>query len=274
MNVAKNENVTAGYRALVGRIRGFGMPVGFLLEVGKQVEVFWHEGMEETEVEEVTNWITPRKGLGRANRPAGPPELWVTLHFGDMASPYLHDAAKIDPFQQAQESSAIGQIFHESTHAYFDLKRNDPQVGEIIQKGVAYYKDAPMQDGSTAAHPDRVFTEAAASYVGDRAGAWWDAFESLSTAFLAVARDRWTSFVAFQNRNYTAETRNRQFGYEERVLSGGKIFTTRPISDELREFCNHQLLEDKMPDEFDRVPGFQQLLRSMTAGDFTNWVPR
>jgi RHS repeat-associated protein len=51
--------------------------------------------------------------------------------------------------------SGTGTLYHESTHAYLWIHRDRPDVAKLVKTGVAYYTDAPLDDGGKAT--DRTF---------------------------------------------------------------------------------------------------------------------
>jgi hypothetical protein len=77
--------------------------------------------------------------------------------------------ARFRPGGTLGESTTIGTLYHESTHAYLDLRDGEKKFKDFIRDGENYYKGASLAGGKTANDPDRIFQEAAASYVGHRA---------------------------------------------------------------------------------------------------------
>jgi hypothetical protein len=162
-------------------------------------------------------------------------------------------------------ASGIGTIYHESTHAWFQLKSKEPAVADIIRKGTAYYERAPLQGGAKADDPARVFNEAAASYVGGRVGNWWLSFQGLS--FLAAAHARRGDvqrFIAQQQRAYNRAMAERTFGYQDTGgllgIGSQQTATTRQISDQLKRFLDETILDGTIPETFGEVTGFQRLI--------------
>jgi hypothetical protein len=243
--LAKPRDVSNDYVAFINRVMACGMPVGFLLQVRVAgTKVYWDPLVDKSETEEYLFPFTEQ------------------IHFRPEIADYL--SSDIDPTRGKGSTREIGTIYHERTHAYLDIKQNDPKVAEIIRNGTAYYKDAPMSDGSTSRDPARLFNEAVATYVQHRIVNWFDRFLLLESTFSATPKDRWASAIATIRGMYVHEAKKRLFGYEER-FSNPELETTKPISDDLRNFCDHELLEDKIPDDFDSVPAYQQLLQNMTG---------
>jgi predicted transcriptional regulator len=166
------------------------------------------------------------------------------------------------PVQPSGRSSAAQAIYHESTHAIFDILENDPKYKQFIAEGNQHYKDAPTTEGTITTDPPRVFQEAVASYVGHRVAAWWEAFENMSIN-LAHGKTDSTTFERIR-KEYNSAMAEMQFGYSEEggFLGFGKhqVETSRSITPEMKQFLDRELLEDKIPDQFDAVVGFQKLL--------------
>lgn len=152
-----------------------------------------------------------------------------------------------------------GTIFHETVHAFLDVMQDDPKVKPVIDQATAYYKDAPLGDGSdTTSDPGRVFTEAAAEYVDARVSEWWMTMSVLTTYIGAGKLSQ--KLLDKQRRDYDAMGAKRVFGYDETMIRKTKRWTTRPISPDLKKFLDDELLEGKLPDKFDDVPAFKALL--------------
>jgi len=144
-------------------------------------------------------------------------------------------------------------------------ERDNPKWRTIIKNGKAYYRDAPLETGGTAwkgEYAERVFNEAAAMYVGARAKVWWEVFEALTYAAIGqVPAKGLAKWLDLERGLYNKGMAERVFGYAEIGLGDTKqILTTKPISDELRHFLDQELLEGKIADDFDQVPGFQRLI--------------
>jgi hypothetical protein len=113
-----------------------------------------------------------------------------------------------------------------------------------------------------AEYAERVFHEAAAMYVGSRAKVWWEVFESLTYAAIGkVPAKNLAKWLDLMRGIYNKGMAERVFGYAEIGLIDTKhIRTTKKISDELKSFLDQELLEGKISDDFDQVPGFQRLI--------------
>jgi hypothetical protein len=162
------------------------------------------------------------------------------------------------------ESSAVQTIYHETTHAWLDLKENDPEVSALMKHGETYYRSAPLLRGAAKADdPSRLFHEAMGSYVGHRAGSYWAALEGLSivnnlaTKGIDPAKRAKIIRMARSARSeYGRAMGERVFGYQ----NGPGWFsafreqndTTKIISDKMKDFCDRTLLETKIPEQFER----------------------
>jgi hypothetical protein len=184
----------------------------------------------------------------------------------------LRSGSQMAPALPIGEATAIQTIYHEATHAYLDLLSNDPRFSQFITAGEQHYQGARTTQGATTTDPERVFHEAAASYVGHRAATWWSTFESLSI-YVSMARTNPAAAGRLRQMNSFERVRedyNRQmsqivFGYSEEGgflgVGSRQATTTRAMTGQMKTFLDHELLEDKIPDRFEAVAGFQQLLR-------------
>jgi hypothetical protein len=174
------------------------------------------------------------------------------------------------------ESEAIQTLYHEATHAYLVSQKEDLAVKKLMESGKRYYTNAPLKYGETADDPERLFHEAAASYVGHRAATWWNTLESIVYVERVIRGrtkgSRRTALQWAQNKllyridilinqakgipqKYNDAMRQLTFGYEDelRGLSFVQIETTKRMPDVLKQFCDHVILEGKMPDQFMRA---------------------
>jgi hypothetical protein len=143
-------------------------------------------------------------------------------------------------------------MYHEGTHAFLDLMDNDPAFQEFINSGRSYYGDS-----------DHQFQEAVGDYVDAHVTAFLNAYFSLKH-YLA------NGGVTDSQLNSVRDTYNRamqqsQFGtVVQRSFSdplGTEVSNTREISNQMRAFIDHYILEDRIPSNFDSVPTFREMLR-------------
>ncbi|CAN92241.1 hypothetical protein sce2082 [Sorangium cellulosum So ce56] len=210
------------------------------------------------------------------------PERTIELGNADQYNPVLNTLSlRKDTLQSVEnmaptlpfgESSSIQTIYHESTHAILDLLENDPKFAKFIKAGVAHYQGAPTTAGKPTNDPERVFQEAAASYVGGRVASWWSALECLTVA-TTIPVDKRAKWVARCRKEYDSAMTERIFGYSYEgiwaQLSNDQTSTTRAISEEMKTFMDQELLEGKIPDSFASVSHFvsleQEILKSITS---------
>jgi hypothetical protein len=200
---------------------------------------------------------------------SGDDNVQPTLDTMSLSRDTMDTVENFSPLLPFGESAGIQTIFHESTHAYFDLESKDPNTAKIIETGQQHYKDAPLKMGKVADDPNRVFQEAAASYVGHRVVSWWQIFEMLSMAASGeIPSDAIAEWVEDAKKQYNEKMSRQIFGYQE---TGGffgfgtsQTETTRALPDSLRIFLDTRLLEGKIPNEFEQVSGFQELVRQAT----------
>lgn len=142
----------------------------------------------------------------------------------------------------------VDTIYHESVHAYFDLLENDPRFRGIIARGIEYYRNAPTVNGLKARHPERLFQEAVADYVADRVGETWKAALELAQQDNRPNAAQHTQTI---KNLYNEAMARRVFGYSNESGFFAEDHTQRPISAELKAFLDREILETKIPDNFD-----------------------
>jgi hypothetical protein len=181
----------------------------------------------------------------------------------------LESAAGAAPGKPIGESSAIRTVYEEATHAYLDLVADTPKFRRFIAGGERHYTGARTTEGVPNTDPMRVFQEAAGTYVGHRAALWWTVYDQLA-AYVHGSRDSAyaarllnTGQIARLHSDYNAGMAARVFGYSDEggFLGFGaeQMETTRPLTGEMKAFLDQELLEGKIPDNFDDVPTFQKL---------------
>ena len=231
------------YDSFVGNAERYGLPVRFLRRVGRNYSIGFGSSSA------VNYWLNT-----------------MTLEEEDLRS-----ASQMAPTLPVGEASAIRTIYEEATHAYLDLVSNEPRFSRFIAAGERHYQGARTTRGTTTTDPGRVFQEAAGTYVAHRAAVWWSTFESLSI-FAGMSSSDPAAASRLRQRNMFGRLRddyNRQmaevvFGYSEEGgflgIGSEQVETTRPMTGGMKTFLDHELLEDKIPDRFEAVAGFQQLL--------------
>jgi hypothetical protein len=120
-----------------------------------------------------------------------------------------------------------------------------------------------MKDGSTSRDPERLFTEAAAAYVGDRIAAWWGAYEALTSS---IEQGRLTPKIATEMaKTYDRVVGNLVTGYEPEHWNSGQREPTKPISRELKQFLDQDVLGGRIHDKFSQDPVLQGLVNQGTT---------
>ena len=197
----------------------YGMPVGFLRAVGSKYKL---DICAEKELER----FTPFFGKLELSR-----------------STYDH-LLNMNADVPYGEGPAIALAYHESTHAYLTMKKDDPVFKRIIEEGQRYYTDAPLANGKAGTDPERLFQEAAASYVEARAAGWWIAFKELSVWAVTLAStenmdiqksSRIKARVSKIPSEYNDEMKRLDFGYEG---DSPQQPTTKPISASIKSFLD------------------------------------
>lgn len=216
-------------QALVSMAATHGLPTRFVSVVLKHYSIS-EADVGEHETNELLNEITFKSGTTASGLKAM--QLGVT----PLSASYSGD---------------LGAIFHEATHAYLDVAESDPKVQAFLAAGTEHYQGATVGDEITT-DPGTLLSEAAGNYVGNRITYWWRGLIDLAAqvALGPVSEDT-LNRLRSEYENRTAE---RIFGYDEK---GG---TDRPMSEEIKQFLDGEILENKIPDKFDDVPAFKQLL--------------
>jgi hypothetical protein len=169
----------------------------------------------------------------------------------------------------------VHTFYHEATHAWFDLNSDRRDVAALQAASIDHYEDSPLEQGNrivgTADDPERIFLEAAATYVEHRVTRWLRTVETLE--FLAHDPDVKPELIAGLleelKSEYDAQMAQRVFGYE---MEGGVLgfgaeqsYTTRPLLASLRAFLNRELLEGRIADRFDEDKLLQALARMVSG---------
>jgi hypothetical protein len=230
------------YRAFIGNAEYYGMPVGLLRAVGKSVTL---DSIADDKIQEFGGVWNKTLSLRQST--------YVLLADMNVDKPY-------------GEQTAILGAYHESTHAYLYLKKDDPLFKKFSADGQKYYVDAPLENGKKSQDPERLFQEAVSAYIGNRAARWWATLENLSIRTIEIAqggvidKDKMKLGANKTRDTYNKDMKDLIFGYEG---SSPQVETTRPISAAMKQFIDTQILEGKIPDSFDRVNKFSQLYRDM-----------
>ena len=164
----------------------------------------------------------------------------------------------LDPSLRAPPLSSIEVIYHESTHAYFDIHGDDLNFANAMRDGEIYYTNAPLKNGEIASNPMVLVMEAAGEYAGHRAMEYYSALERLSKAADGeIPRDQLQKWIDDTRKQYEKAMQGKVFGTQ---LSNG-IPTTKPINPELKALVDNKILEGKIPDLFDKVNAFNKLIK-------------
>jgi hypothetical protein len=229
------------FQRFVQGVEQCGMPVGFLRTVGQNYRLLFSQ----------TDTMVTR------NRDT----LWLKQ---DMMRVLPKTISPEPPFG---EQTVILTLYHEATHAYFDIMKDTPRIKALVRKGEEYYRGAPTTvPGHEVQNPERVTQEAAGMYMEHRAASWWAAFEQLvllgqkaiADSAAAATFDWEVQSIAARYDQAMAKTR---FGYEPAGKDEStQIRVNKPIFPELKQFLDSELLEDKIPDLFHQVRYFQDLI--------------
>jgi hypothetical protein len=240
MEILANEE----YKRFVEGVAGYGMPVNFLRTVGGNYYLLFNDSVNQVNRRLDILW------LRRDNIKTLPSTISPEPPFG--------------------ESTVISTIYHEATHAFFDIMNDRPVVKDLVGRASGYYLGAPFKNAPNLKleKPEIVVQEGAAMYVEQRAATWWKTFEALTL----LRQDALTNAAVMTNfhtklipirQDYDRELAQLSFGYEPRSISGSKgiqqLYVNKPIFPELKRYLDQVLLESKIPDQFDQVLYFTSL---------------
>jgi hypothetical protein len=165
-------------------------------------------------------------------------------------------------------STAIGTLYHEATHAYFDAHKDDPTVRELVERGTTYYTGAPLTNGKKASDPSRIFQEAAASYVGERIASWLNTYTMLKG--LSERGNLTHAAVERVAKNYDrqmSDMSSESFGYESSHNLGPQVSVDKTLPDETKQFLDDTVLEGKIHDKFNDDPTFTDFVQKNVKED-------
>jgi len=158
----------------------------------------------------------------------------------------------------AWSTSSVASLYHESTHAYLDIYKNVASVQAFTKAGIAYYTGARLADGQTVSDPERVFQEAAASYVGERASEYFKARQTLSVAEAKFEGGDVTGarrLVGLARSQFNEASQDKNFGYQDvwdwSTRGYEQDAVTKPVSKELTNFLDATVLEGRIKANFD-----------------------
>jgi hypothetical protein len=189
-------------------------------------------------------------------------QITPLLNLMELRQSTMDDLREIDPWGTVwgtvPGSGGIDSLYHESTHAYFDLKSDEGDQFELnlLREARLYYQRAPMSDGSQSDDPERLAQEAPAEYVGQCAYAYWSTNCSLARytvrEFSGVTAESMESTLRRIQSHYEAKMGEAQHGcYATGSLWWEReICTTKPIFPPLKRYCDSILLENKLSATF------------------------
>ncbi|MBN8729407.1 MAG: hypothetical protein J0L64_02625 [Acidobacteria bacterium] len=164
------------------------------------------------------------------------------------------------------EGSAIHTLYHEGTHAFLYAKQAEPAVVRLREEARRYYsQNAWLKTGGSVSDPSRVVEEAAADYVGHRAALLWKTMEALAAArdvkrtlpqMTRLQVEEQVKTLADLPHHFNEQAGQLTFGYQKDYwgYGGRQVYTSKPISFALKDYCDQAILEHKVPDSFDALP--------------------
>jgi hypothetical protein len=160
----------------------------------------------------------------------------------------------------SSQAHQIASIYHESTHAFFDIEGDDETVKPVMAHGETYFTGAPLSAGGVTKDPNRTFQEVAAEYVENRVWGWWTSLEKIKFNMQRGTLDKQLEKI---RTFYNGEMSKSLLGEAHWKQNGEDVLNARPISKELKAFLDHTILEDRIPDRFDSVQLFTNLIKSV-----------
>jgi hypothetical protein len=238
----QGERLPAEFHVLVEKAASYGLPVKFLRLVEQGVTMTSTGEGGGAQYDPLANILT-------------------------LSEPEVSAAQSLDPTAASIASGTIPiNLYHESTHAWFDLMSGDADVARFVAEQVEYYTGAPVKAGGVTNEPYRMFMEAAATYVEHRVQNWWMAYRWLS--FVAQEGLLDEAMVAKARRDYDKAMASDVFGYSYTLQlalppTREQTETTRPVSAEFKRFMDERILEGKIPDRFEDVTLFAEMIASV-----------
>ena len=225
---------------ILNALEKHGMPVAFL----RHVEA--HVPMVASNTDALKGWKSDMK-----------------LH---LSAGTLRPLANPVPDTIRWESGPIHTLYHEGTHAFLYAKRAEPAVVRLREEAQRYYsQNAWLKTGGSVSDPARVVEEAAADYVAHRAALLWKTMESLAAArdvkrtltqMTRLQGEEQVKTIADLPQHLNEQAGQLTFGYQNNYWGFGKtqVYTSKPISFALKDYCDQAILERKVPDSFDALP--------------------
>lgn len=208
----------------------------------------------------------------------GGDSLWSLLGGSDAFIPlgkHLNlDPQSLEGWRDVERSgitdlSKTGSFIHESTHTFFDIMKSNARFADIMQKGIEYYRNAPLKSGGRVTDPERVFQESVASYTENRVLNYVRSIKQLEDYQNLVNRDEVAlSTEEFEKLideialDYNKSQQHLVFGYQSDLLKN-QDYTTQEISPDIKEFLDKEILEGKIPQTFSDSPKLTELLTNL-----------
>jgi hypothetical protein len=155
----------------------------------------------------------------------------------------------------------LATFYHESVHAFLDLQSDNPKFSKFIEDGSSHYQGAMLRNGKSTSDPGRLFQEAAGIYVENRVNQFYNTLLRLKglacddEVMLVKIRE----MLADTKQSYADAANKPILGYERQLFQDDPVETTRDISPEIKSFLDRELLEGKIPYNFDDVEQFRAL---------------
>ena len=225
--------VRMGFGEFIAEANRAGLPVRFLNEVGRSNYNYDYA----TDQNETSIWFN-------------------TL---SLTRETLASVTSLSRFERGAAASGILAIYHEATHAWFDIMEQRPDVIALTTHGRHYYAGSKRISGALVDDAERAFQEAAAEYVAHRASNYWSTLFKLSSFERMVAADPPVAKLGVALANvkkvpseYNQVMAERRMGYQMTGPFGIGVqdVLTKKISPVIKSFCDRVLLENLIPDYF------------------------
>ena len=164
--------------------------------------------------------------------------------------------------------TSMQTLFHESTHAYLDQlnKSNNEEYHKIHDEAVEYYKSGILKDNTKVTDPERVFQEAAATYVASRTDNYLNTYNEIKLQNLLFKKGK-IDFETYQRKvdvigkRYDAELSDLTQGYQEKgVFNNEQVEVKTPMPQTLKTFLDTHILGPALTNRFENNQRLQSLV--------------
>jgi len=169
---------------------------------------------------------------------------------------------------------SIAALVHEAVHVHLlvEMRNGNRVVTSLRLRGIEYYRGASLRSGGVVENDFNklwgVFDEAAAGYVAHRVQIFLMAMHELDRIEAEVRAGRMKyddaiQAIADREASFNLQMKLRVFGYQQ---GDGRIdFIARPISKEIKAYCDNVLLGGAIAESFRGTERIRQRLAAVQA---------